>query len=832
MSTLGWKASWRIAWRDLRTGLRGLRLLFICLFLGVGTLTTISSLTIAITDEIANRGQVLLGGDIEISMMQREASAAEKAQLRPFGRFSETIRMRAMARSVAAGGPAVLAELKGVDGSYPLYGTLTLQDGRFTGLAADAIVIDPVLAQRMNLSPGDHLRFGTGEFTIAGLIADEPDRVGEGFTLGPVAIVSMEGLRRTGLIQPGSLFEAKYRLAIAPQADPANLREELEERFAGQAWEFKDRDRAAPGTSRFFERLGQFLTLIGLTALVIAGIGIGNGVRSYLAMRRGSIATFKVLGATSADIERVYLLQIGAVVALSIAAGLTAGVLAPPAVVTLAGDALPVQPELRLYAQPILASAAYGFLVALMCAFPPLARARLEPAASIFRGAVGSTRRWDRRVLAIVATTAISLIVLVLATAHEVLFSAAVLAAIAGVLLLLTGLGLAVRKLAQKLPRPRRPLLRLAVANLHRPGAQTSALIVALGLSLTLFVTLAGIQTSLDAEIENTVPETAPNLVVLDIPVDRAEQFRALATGTEINLVPSLRGTVVAYGGKRVADLAELPEGAWILRGERGITYSATLPEGSELEAGEWWPADYRGSPLVSLDAEQAGVLGVTLGDSITVSMLGREITARIASLRRINWDNMGFNYLMVFSPNTLQSAPHSLTATVTLPPEHEDSVSRSLLEAFPGISIIAVGEVIDQIGDILEQMSGAIVASASITVLAGTAVLAGAIAASHQARAYDSVILKTLGASRAQVLGAQIVEYALLAAALALIALVLGTLAAWFVIVQVFEFDWAPDWRVIGATLAGGSLLTLAIGLAGSLPLLSASPARALREL
>lgn len=835
MSTIGWGRAWRIARRDLQAGFRGLRLLFVCLFLGVATLAAISSLTASITEEIAARGQNLLGGDIEVAMTQREATPDQKAALARLGPgFSETIRMRAMARPLGGSGQPVLTELKGVDAAYPLYGTLSLREGRYAPpLPADRIVIDAALADRTGLRPGDRVRYGEADFTVAGRIADEPDRVGEGFTLGPVAIVSMEGLRRTALVQPGSLYESKYRIRLAPGADAAEVRKQLEQRFADEGWEYKDRGGAAPGTNRFIERMGQFLSLIGLGALVIAGIGIGNGVASYLGLKRGGIATFKVLGATSFDIERIYLLQIGTVAGLAIVSGLIVGAVAPSAIVTVAGDVLPVQPGFRLHVVPLLTSAIFGLLVTLIFTLPPLARARTEPAAAIFRGVVQQGRSRDRRTLILIAAAAALLVALVLGTAREPLFSAGVLGATLGVLALLTGLGWAVSRLARRIRRPRRPLLRLALANLHRPGAQTSALVVALGLALTLFVTLAGIQTSLDAEIRNTVPKQAPDLFVLDIPSGQGDRFRALAGNAEVNIVPSLRGTVTAYGGQRVADLAEKPEGAWILRGERGVTYSETVPEGSALVAGQWWPRGYQGPPLVSVDAEQAAALGVGVGDEMTVNILGREITARIASLRQINWDTMGFNYILVFSPNTLAAAPHSLTGTITLPGGRGGgAVTRALLAAFPGASVIAVGEVVAQVSALLDQMASAILAAASITILAGIAVLTGAMAASRQSRSYDSVILKTLGATRAQVLGAQMMEYALLSAVLAVIALALGTTAAWFVMVRIFEFGWAPDWPVILGTLFGGALLTLGIGLAGSLPLMAVRPARALRAL
>ncbi|MEG3180247.1 ABC transporter permease [Sphingomonas sp. LT1P40] len=840
MRTLGWSQSWRIARRDLHTGFRGLRLLFVCLFLGVATLAAIGSLTASITGELGARGRTLLGGDIEVAMTQREASAAEKAELRGLGRVSETIRMRAMAQrtgAVANGGPAaVLTELKGVDGVYPLYGTMTLQSGAYAPLAPDRVLIGQALADRLDVGTGARLRYGTADFTVAGIIADEPDRVSEGFTLGPVAIVSMEGMRRSGLIQPGSLFESKYRVRMAAGADARAVRDGLEKAHRSDGWELKDHERAAPGANRFFERMGQFLSLIGLAALVIAGIGVSNGVSSYLAQKRGGIATLKVLGATSGDIERIYLLQVGAVAAVAIACGLVVGALLPPAIVTLAGSVLPVQPGFRVHPLPLATSAAYGLLIALIFTLPPLARARTQPAAAIFRSLIDPKRKIDWRSTGLVAIAGAALVAVALLTAREPLFSAAVLGAVVGVLLLLLALDWAVSKIARRIPRPKRPLLRLALANLYRPGAQTSALVVALGLALTLFVTLAGIQTSLDSEIARTVPKTAPNLFVLDIPSTDEARFRSLvareAEKAELNVVPALRGTIVAYDGKRVADMAELPEGAWFLRGERGVTYSATLPAGSDLVAGQWWAADYAGPPLLSLDENAAKVLNIGVGDMMTVSVLGREIEAKVASLRKVNWDTMGFNYVLVFSPNTLKAAPHSLTATVTMPPAKDGAVTRALLAAFPGASVIAVNEVVGQISGILGQMSSAIVAAASIAILAGIAVLIGAIAASRQARSYDSVILKTLGATRMQVLGTQALEYGLLALILASVSLLLGMGAAWYVIVQVFEFGWAPDWPTVLGTLAGGALITLGIGLAGSIPLMSVRPARALRDL
>jgi putative ABC transport system permease protein len=402
--------------------------------------------------------------------------------------------------------------------------------------------------------------------------------------------------------------------------------------------------------------------------------------------------------------------------------------------------------------------------------------------------------------------------------------------------LLLTLLGWVIRVIASRLPRPRSPVFRLALANLHRPAAQTGRLVVALGLGLTLFTTLAVIETNLSGQIRTNIPAKAPSFFLLDIPVEQIDRFRSLATraapGSDLVTVPSLRGSVVAVKGQRVSEMRSIPEGAWFLRGDRGLTYSATLPEGSRLVEGRWWPADYSGPPLISVDVEAARAAGIKVGDSLTVSILGREIEASVASLREINWDTMGFNFVILFAPGTLESAPHSFMATISMPEGQEGTFSRTISNAFPGVPAIRVKEVVETVAGVLGQLSVAVRSAASVAILAGIAVLVGALAASRRARIYDSVMLKLLGATRGRILAAQALEFGLLALILAAVSFGLGAGAGWYVVTQVLELDWAPDWSIVAATLAFGALVTLVLGLLGSLPALAARPARALRTL
>ncbi|MGK2909715.1 MAG: ABC transporter permease [Sphingobium sp.] len=832
------KLALRFALRDLRGGLTGLRLLVICLFLGVAALAGIGSLSSSINAALSEQGQSILGGDIAFDLNQRSATPDEWAAMEKQGRLSQVTRMRAMVAR-ADGADAVLSELKAVDAAWPLYGSLTLAGGG-TRPGIGEVALADSLADRLGIRTGGQVKIGDKVFRVSGVIAAEPDRVGSGFSFGPTAIIAAESLDATGLLQPGSIYETQYRVRTPADTDPQAAIAAVNAAAPQAGWESRDRANGSPGTRRFVDRMGQFLALVGLTALVVAGIGVGNGVASYLDGKRPGIATLKALGASSRTIFLTYLLQIAIVSLVGITLGLIMGAALPWLVTIFAGDMLPVPPSLGIYPAPLATSATYGLLTALLFALVPLVRARHVAAATLFRGGLGDSGNSGRGVwVAVLAITGL-IATLAIVTAREPQLAAIFLAAALGLLIVLSLLGTLVQRAAARLPRPSHPLARLALANLHCPGAQTGRLIVALGLGLSLFTTLAVVETNLSGQMASSIPAKAPSFFALDIPSEGIGQFRNIVTreapGADIVTVPSLRGPVVAVRDQRVSDMKDIPEDAWILRGDRGLTYAEELPRGNTIVDGQWWPRGYSGEPLVSVDIRAAKALNLKIGDKLTVSVLGVEVPARIASFREIDWDSMGLNFGLIFSPNALEGAPHSYLATIALPggagAAQEKAINRDVIRAFPSASLIRVKEVITSLGDLLAQLSAAVRVAASVAVMAGIAVLVGAIAAARRTRTYDAVLLKLLGATRRQVLAVQAMEYAALAVIVSGIALAVAAGAGWYLATETLGLQWAPDWTVVLLTLAGGALLTLALGLIGSLPALAARPARALREL
>ncbi|WP_174286996.1 ABC transporter permease [Sphingomonas bacterium] len=824
----------RLAVRDLGRGGRGLLLLALCLFLGTAALAGIGSLSASMLAALDAQGRTILGGDVELTVSQRSATVAEAAAFADAGRLSETIGMRAMA-DPGGGLAPTLVNLRGVDSAWPLVGRLQLAPGGHRPRGPE-IAVAQALADRLALRIGSPVRIGAARFTVSGVIADEPDRLGAGFTLGPSVILDMDGLQATQLVQPGSLYETRYHLLLPAHGDPDSVRDRLIARFPGAGWNGRTSAQAAGGLKRGIAQLGQFLLLVGLAALAIAGVGVASGVAAYLGAKTRIIAALKVLGADSRTIVTMFLTQLALVAMVGIGAGVAVGAAVPWIVARSAGDALPVPPRIALYPVPLGVAVALSLIVALLSALPALARARQVPAATLLRDTLAPRTLPSIRVLAGIAGLLVLLVALSVLTASDRPLALGFVAGTAATILALWLAGLAIRAVAARLPRPRRPLLRLAIANLHRPGAQTDRLVVALGLGFSLFVGLATIDTSVSAELQHTAPATAPRFFAIDLQPDDAARFRtvvaAAAPGARIEAVPSLRGSIVALKGVRIADMKTLPPGAWVLRGDRTLTWSATVPPRNIVVAGRWWRADYRGPPLVSIEDRTAEALGLHVGDQVTISVLGVDVPARIAALRKIDWGGLGLNFAVVFSPGYIEEAPHGLLASVYAAPARDEAIARKVAATLPSVTLVRVGDVIGQIGELLGKIALAIRAAGAVTVAAGIAVLVGAVAASGRTRRYDATILKLLGGSGAQVLAAQAIEYALLSLILVAVALAVGCGAGWYVVTHVFQLAWAPDWDVVALTLAAATIVTMGIGLLGSLTALRARPATVLRAL
>ena len=815
------------AWRELRSGLhggfRGFRLFVACLALGVGAIAGVNSLSEAVQGGLRADARALAGGDLTVRTTYNPATPEQVAWFRAAGRVSLQADMRAM-----AGTPArrTMVELKAVDDAYPLYGSVALDpplpldaalarrdDGR---QGSDwGAVVDGSLLDQLGLAVGDRIGLGDADYVIRARIAREPDRGISLLNFGPRFLVALDSLPETGLLQPGSLVRYHYKLALPPGTSAQASAAALAEAFPDAPWQVTRFDEAAPGLRNTVTRLALFLTLVGLTALLIGGVGVANAVRSYVGSRRTTIAIFRCLGAPARIVFATYLLQVMALATIGVAIGLALGALAPALLAGTVGALLPVRLQIGLYPGPLLLAAAFGYLTALAFALWPLARAQEVPAAGLFRDLVAPVRRLPRPAyLAATGLAGAALAGLTVATADDRAFAAWFVAGAAGALLLFLGAAWAVTRLAAAAGRPRRPALRLALANLHRPGAPTGSVVLSLGFAVTVLAAVALIEGNLARRVVEQIPERAPTFFFIDIQKSQVEPFASAAAaiaGVEvIDRMPHIRARITRIDGVPVSEARIAPESQWAVRNERGLTYSREPPPRSRIVAGAWWPPDYSGPPLISLDAGLARGFGIGVGDTLGFNLLGREITARIANLRQIDWGDLQMQFAVIFAPGALDAAPQTFIATASAPPEAEAALVRAVTDRFSNISAIRVRDALDRVEHILGQIGAAVRITALIGLLAGALVLAGAIAAGQRRRIYDAVVLRVLGATRRDIPRAYVLEFLLLGIATAAVGAGVGTATAWIVVAEVMR----PDWTFLPRALLGATALCLGVTL------------------
>jgi putative ABC transport system permease protein len=827
--------------RELRGGLAGFRILMACLALGVAAISGAGSLKAAFHAALEHDARALLGGDLDIRQSYQPVTDEQRAVLATLGTVSQSADLRVMARF---GDGRRLVELKAVDHRYPLVGTVQLEPAQDLGAALavrdglPGAVAEAGLLDSLGVGLGDIIRIGDASLQLRAVLIKEPDRVANALSFGPRLVVGLELLPATGLLQPGALVRWSTRLVL-DSTSPAEAKARLAARFPDAPWQLRDTHEAAPGLGRILDNIAAFLTLVGLTSLLVGGIGVASSVKAVMDGRLRSIAALKAVGASSGVILATYALLVGGLALAGIAAGLAVGAALPGLVVTLAKDALPIAARAGIYPLPLAVAFAFGLLTALVFGLAPLARAARTPATQLFRGAGEVPVRLGRPVVAIIAMAALAMAALAVASADRKGLAAIFVVAAPATLVLFRALAWILAGLSAKLARRRtgmlaHPAVRLALANLYRPGSTIVGMVISLGLGLTVLVATAQVEGNLARQFGEKLPAEAPSFFFIDLQPDQAALFddivRSADPHARIGRAPMVRGRVVALNGVPASSVTVAPESEWALRGDRGLTSAALAPPGTRLVAGAWWAADHAGPPQVSLDAPLAKGLGLGLGDSVTLNVLGREITARIASLRAVEWSSLNMNFAFVLSPDALAGAPHTWLATVHADAAHESAVERAVTDRFANVSAIRVKEALGSVRDLVARADQAVRLAALVTLVGGALVLAGAVMAGHRRRVREAVVLKVLGATRADLWRAWLVEFGAVGGVTGLLAGAIGTLAAWAILVLVMKADWTFLPAILAATLAACIGASLAAGFAGTWAAIAAKAAPELR--
>ncbi len=836
----------QIALRSLRGGLSGLGILIACIALGVAVIAGIGSLANALLSGLNNQGRELIGGDIVLRRVHRRASLDELKRMAPIGNVAEVASLRAMARPRDKS-DQTLVEIKGVGSAYPLIGSVTLQSGRTLQSALQdksGVLVGAALLERLNLKVGDSLLIGEASFRIVDVIRSEPDKLSTRLAYGPRVMMGVSQLQATGLVKPGSLVDWRYMITLAGDKthtaqDIATARKVLAATFADSGFLAKDRRNPSGRTKTAVTRLNLYMSLLGLATLLLGGIGIGSAVSTYVSRHYRTIAIYRSLGASSLVIGGALFTQVMILSTIGVLIGLAVGACIPLTLSALATANLPFSLSQQIHWTSLGIAAGFGYLMCFVFIVWPIAQAMGVKPAHLFRDGIAISARPTMTLIAIQVIAIAGLAgfcVLVLGRTYMTLGflgGAAVLLAAFWVL------GFVAQFLVARIPRGNHAALKLALSNLAAPDGLTRVMMLALGSGLSILVGVTLIDLSMTEQLRQRIPMHSPAYYALDISRGEIDKFRQIVKdripNAKIATAPMLRGRIVKLNGKIIVPEAIAESARWVVNGDRGLTYSDTPGKDMKIVEGQWWPKNYTGPPLVSFGAKIGKQLGLKLGDTATINVLGRNITARVANFRTIDWESLSINFIMIFSPNTLSAAPHNFLSTIRFDKrpsaEDERAAARALGNQMPTVTLINVREAIQLFASIFEKMMVAVRIAGSITLLAGALVLSGALSAAHARRTQQAVILKALGATRSRILVAHALEYALLSVIAATFAIGVGALAAWCTLHWVLETELAFSWTVVALTLAVSGLLIAVLGGLRTWRILSVRPVPHLRS-
>ena len=809
-----------MAWREARAGWRHALTVVVCVALGVAALVSVGSLAVDLQRTLTREAKTLLGGDVEVRASRMPSTAVGTAveQLRAAGAtLTHTRELVGMARNAA--GASLLVDVKAVDGAYPLYGAAqTRPAGRLAELLADdGAVVEETLLTRLGLRPGDRFALGDAHPVVRGILVREPDRPASLVSLGPRVLVGQATLQRSGLVGFGSRVRQRWLLRLPAAVTPAEARATLAAAIEDPSVRVAAYDEAQPGLKRFLDQLGTYLGLVGLVSLLVGGVGVAASVTTFMRRRRPTVAVLKCLGADTRTLLVTYVVQTELAGLAGSLLGALVGVATLPLLVMLTRGVVPFAIEGRADPATLARGVVMGVAITLLCALWPLLRVREVRPAEVLRQDVVPARVLDQPVDAVLPM-AVGLAALVLWQAGSFKVGGLFIGAAVVALVLLAALGRGIVRLARALPRRGALAWRQGIGGLMRPGGQVAGIIVALGVGVMLLEAVALLQASLDAQLDHELRRETPSFFFVDVQSDQRDAFDRLVretAGVAPRLTPVVRARLAAFGDQPVTRaLVEKRRGRhgeepFFLIREYALTTADAPPDGNRLLTGRWWTqAEARDRPRVSLEEEMAKSLRVGIGDTVAFDVQGVRVDAEVMSVRHVDWQSFTTNFFAILSPGALDGAPTTWVATARVPPALELRLQDAVVGRFSNVTAVPVRDVLERVSGLLGQIAFAIRAIASFTIGAGLVVMVAALTATRTQRLYESVILRTLGATRGVVARAFAVEYACLGAAAGVGGTALASVLAWIVLHYLLD----TPWRLAPLTLLAGVALTIVL--------------------
>ena len=846
----------RMALREIRASWQRLLFFFVCIAIGVGSIVALRSVIQSVSVALTGEARTLLGADVRLTTNRPwtdtvlDTLEAEQRAGRVTMR-SETVEISTMVRPVDPSRLVTrMVELRAIGPEFPLYGLLTLRDGVYTHalLAGHGAVVRPELLAQFGLEVGDRMLIGTQGFEIRGVITAEPGRRIGAFTLGPRVIIDRADLDSTGLLTFGSRarFQQLLRVPETVAEDLAvDLRGAFANEFVGVRWYGRMEDQMGENLAR----AENYLSLVGLVVLILGGIGVSSVTRVFVQQKVRSIAILKCLGTTSPQMLAIYMTQILllGVAGSALGVALAAGVMA--AVPTFVGDLTELmQVDFGLTATAVLQGFAIGLLVSILFSLIPLLEVRHVKPSLLLRQDAPPASGIDWLKWTVTAGVAAALVAVAAWQAGSLEVGLMLSGGFVATAIVLHLAGAALVRAVQPLRYSKSFALRQAVLRIARPGNQTRVILLAVGLGAFFILGVRTLQVNLLRDFAIQAGPDAPDMFLIDIQQDqrgRLEAFLDESNGSApgAKIIPTLRARVVAVKGREMdLDSYESVRGRGLAR-EYTVTYRPHLEANEELIEGQWWGDEpMQGEAEVSIeehfsDRDTDGNFRVgsriQVGDQMQFDVLGRIITARVTSVRHVDWqDFRAGGFMFVFRPGTFDGAPHTYISALQGPrdPDARVRMQAALVTQFPNISVIDLREILQMVQAIVNNITLAVTVVGALVLISGGLILVGAVSMTKFRRVYEAAILKTLGASSRLIAAMLVLEYGVLGAIAGTVGALGAIVLSWAVARYALELPWEATPGITIAGIVATSVLVAAIGVLASLDVLRHKPLATLR--
>ena len=836
----------RMALREIRASWRRLLFFFICIAIGVGSIVALRSVIQSVRTALAGEARALLSADVLITSnnpfgaLVRDTIAREQRDGRVVER-SESVELSTMVRP-AAGEGTRMVELRAVQREFPMYGVLRLQGARPYShdlLRGRGALVRPELLAQFGSRVGDKILVGNAAFEVRGVISSEPGRRIGAFSLGPRVLIDHADLPATGLLSFGS--RANYQILLrVPPAALESLNSDLRQTFANEFVGVRSYRRTEDQMGEDLVRAENYLSLVGLVVLILGGIGVSSVTRVFVQQKIRSIAILKCVGSTSRQVLSVYMTQVIMLGLAGSALGVALAAAAVAAVPMFVGRAVEMlQVNYGLTPSAIAQGVSVGLLVSLLFSLVPLLEVRLVKPSLLLRQDVPPPQRFDWVKWTTVAAVAAALVAVAAWQAGSLRVGLVLCGGFVITAFVLHLAGAALVRAVQPLRYSRSFALRHAVLHVARPGNQTRVILLAVGLGTFFILGVRGLQENLLRDFAVQVGENAPDMFLIDIQPDQRDALAGFInernTGAApARLIPVLRARVVGVQGREVnLESYEEVRGRGSLSREYTVTYRPVLEANETVVAGEWWGENAPAEPLVSIEERLRDRFRIQIGDQMRFDVMGRIITARVASVRRVDWrDFRAGGFMLVFSPGTFDGAPHTYISALQGPrnPEARGGMQAALVASFPNVSVIDLREVLDTIRGVINNVTLGVTVVGALVLLSGALILIGAVSMTKFRRVYEAAILKTLGASSRLVAAMLLLEYGVLGAIAGTVGSVGGNALSWAVATYALELPWSPRPVLTAVGIVATTVFVATIGVLASLDVLRHKPLATLR--